>query len=214
MKVLLTGATGMIGGLILEQCLASDTIKQVISFVRKQSGQTHHKLSEVVVDDFRDFSSYGDLFADTGAAYFCLGAYTGQVSNEMLQVITVDYVLAFAQVLANKSPGARFCLLSGAGADRSEKSKTPFALFKGMAENGVAALNLEFYSFRPGYIYPVTPRREPNFAYRLFRFLYPVMRLLGNKYSIRSTELATVMFEVGLNGSEKSVLENADILTR
>ena len=212
MKVLLTGATGMIGGLILEQCLASGTIKQVISFVRKQSGQTHHKLREVVVDDFRDFSSYADLFADASAAYFCLGAYTGQVSNDLLKVITVDYVLAFAQMLADKSPGARFCLLSGAGADRTEKSKTPFALYKGMAENGVAALNLAFYSFRPGYIYPVTARKEPNLAYRIFRFLYPVMRLLGNRYSIQSTHLAEAMFQVGLFGTEQMILENQDIV--
>lgn len=214
MKVLLAGATGMIGGLILEQCLASDTIKQVISFVRKPSGQTHHKLREVVVDDFHDFTSHADLFADASAAYFCLGAYTGQVSNELLKVITVDYVLTFAQMLADKSPGARFCLLSGAGADRTEKSKTPFALYKGIAENGVTALNLEFYSFRPGYIYPVIARKEPNFAYRVFRFLYPLVRLFGNQYSIRSTDLAAVMFKVGLNGTDISVLENSAIAAR
>lgn len=132
----------------------------------------------------------------------------------MLKVITVDYVLAFAQMLADKSPGARFCLLSGAGADRTEKSKTPFALYKGIAENGVTALNLEFYSFRPGYIYPVIARKEPNFAYRVFRFLYPLVRLFGNQYSIRSTDLAAVMFKVGLNGTDISVLENSVIASR
>ena len=214
MKVLLTGATGMIGGLILEQCLAANKINQVISFVRKQSGQVHPKLTEVVVADFCDYSVHKDLFAEVDTAYFCLGAYTGQVSNDMLKLITVDYAVAFARQLSISSPGAKFCLLSGAGADRTEKSKTPFALFKGMAENQIASLQLDSYSFRPGYIYPVTPRKEPNFAYRLFRFLYPVMRLFGDKYSIRSTDLAEVMFYVGINGTDKQILENADIIVR
>ncbi|HCT21849.1 MAG TPA: hypothetical protein DIW54_00300 [Chitinophagaceae bacterium] len=214
MKVLLTGATGMIGGLILEQCLAANKINQVISFVRKQSGQVHPKLTEVVVADFCDYSVHEDLFTHVNAAYFCLGAYTGQVSNDMLKQITVDYAVAFARQLSISSPNAKFCLLSGAGADRTEKSKTPFALFKGMAENQIATLQLDSYSFRPGYIYPVTPRKEPNVAYRLFRFLYPIMRVFGNKYSIRSTDLAEVMFYVGINGTDKQILENADIIVR
>lgn len=213
MKVLLTGATGMIGGLILEQCLAADKINQVISFVRKQSGQVHPKLTEVVVADFCDYSVHKDLFVEVDTAYFCLGAYTGQVSNDMLKLITVDYAVAFARQLSISSPNAKFCLLSGAGADRTEKSKTPFALYKGMAENGVAALSLEFYSFRPGYIYPVTARKEPNLAYRIFRFIYPVMRLLGNRYSIQSTHLAEAMFQVGLFGTEQMILENQDIVS-
>ena len=214
MKVLLTGATGMIGGLVLELCLASEKIEQVISFMRKQSGRVHPKLTEVVVDDFRDYSVHKELFAEVDAAYFCLGAYTGQVSNDVLKLITVDYAVAFARQLSISSPNTRFCLLSGAGADRTEKSKTPFALYKGMAENQIASLQLDSYSFRPGYIYPVTPRKEPNFAYRLFRLLYPVMRLLGDKYSIRSTDLAAVMFQVGLNGTDNDVLENDAILAR
>lgn len=214
MKVLLTGATGMIGSLILEQCLASDQITEVISFVRKQSGQVHPKFTEVVVADFSNYSAHRDLFADVDAAYFCLGAYTGQVSNDVLKLITVDYAVAFARQLAISSPNAKFCLLSGAGADRTEKSKTPFALYKGMAENQIATLQLELYSFRPGYIYPVTPRKEPNFAYRLFRFLYPIVRVFGDKFSIRSTDLAAVMFHVGLNGTDINILENEAILIR
>ncbi len=214
MKVLLTGATGMIGGLILEQCLASDKIEQVISFVRKRNGQAHPKLTEVVVSDFCDYSAQDHLFAETDAAFFCLGAYTGQVSNEVLKLITVDYAVAFARQLSISSPNARFCLLSGAGADRTEKSKTPFALYKGMAENQIASLQLDSYHFRPGYIYPVTPRIEPNFAYRVFRFLYPLFLVFGDKYSIRSTDLAAAMFHVGLNGTDIHVLENDAILAR
>tara|TARA_R110002094_G_scaffold8828_2_gene18381 strand:- start:559 stop:891 length:333 start_codon:yes stop_codon:yes gene_type:complete len=104
--------------------------------------------------------------------------------------------------------------LSGAGADRSEKSKMMFAKDKGRAENLLQKLELgEFISFRPAYIYPVAARKEPNFTYRLSRFLYkPLISKLGKNMSIKSTSLADSMFKVGLNGSEKGILENKDIL--
>ena len=81
-----------------------------------------------------------------------------------------------------------------------------------MAENGISGLNLNFYTFRPGYIYPVTARKEPNFMYSISRALYPVIRLFGSNASIKSTELAEAMFKVGLGGTENEILENKDIL--
>jgi len=81
-----------------------------------------------------------------------------------------------------------------------------------MAENQISNLNLKFYSFRPAYIYPVEPRIEPNVGYKIFKALYPIIKVFGKKYSIKSTELANSMFYVGLNGSDKQILENEDIL--
>jgi len=71
---------------------------------------------------------------------------------------------------------------------------------------------LEFYTFRPGYIYPVTKREEPNLMYRVSRVLYPLVKLFGKNMSIKSTELAAAMFKVGVSGTDKRVLENRDIL--
>ena len=212
MKIIITGATGMIGSLILEKCLKDDRINQVVSFVRKSSGVKHHKLKEIQLTDFEDYSGHVENFKNVEVAYFCLGAYTGQVSDELFKKITVDYAVEFSKVLHENSPDAKICLLSGAGADRSEKSRTSFARYKGMAENKISEMNLEFYSFRPAYIYPVESRSEPNLAYTVFRFLYPIVRLFGKRYSIRSTELAEAMFKVGLFGNEKKVLENHEIL--
>lgn len=110
------------------------------------------------------------------------------------------------------SPNAALCLLSGAGADSSEKSKTSFARYKGMAENRISDLNLNFYAFRPAYIYPVTPRKEPNLLYRMIRLFYPLLKYSGNNFSITSSELAKAMFNVGMNGADKRILENKDIL--
>lgn len=212
MRTIITGTSGMIGGLVLKSCLNSDKITEVISLVRKQTGQKHTKLTEIVVKDFANYSEQDNLFNDIKVAFFCLGAYTGQVSDELFKRITVNYAVEFAKTLEKNSLGATLCLLSGAGADRTEKSKTSFARYKGMAENQISNLNLRFYSFRPAYIYPMKPRKEPNFGYRILRMLYPLLKLLGERYSITSTELAEAMFNVGLNGADKKILENQDIL--
>jgi uncharacterized protein YbjT (DUF2867 family) len=212
MNVLITGASGMIGKLILNKCLESEQITDVISLVRNPTGQIHHKLIEVIVDNFDDHSANKLYFKNIHAAFFCLGVYTGQVADDLFKKITVDYAVAFAKTLEENSPQARLCLLSGAGADRTEKSNTSFARYKGMAENEIAAMNLKFHSFRPGYIFPVEKRKEPNVGYKIMRALYPVIKLLGNKYSITSTELASAMFNIGLNGSDQQILENQAIV--
>lgn len=212
MKVIIAGSSGMVGGLILEQCLQSDKITQVISLVRKQSSVPQNKkLQEVVIQDFENYSSQTSLFQDVTAAYFCIGVYTGKESDEQFQKITVNYAVAFAKALKENSPNATLCLLSGAGADRTEKSNAAFARYKGMAENQISELGLKFHAFRPGYIYPVTPRNEPNLMYKISRAIYPILKLFGNGISITSVELANAMFYTGLYGASKEILENRDI---
>jgi uncharacterized protein YbjT (DUF2867 family) len=166
------------------------------------------------VTNFENYTDHTEVFKNIDAAFFCIGAYTGSLPNDDFKKITVDYAIALAKALSTQSPQAKYCLLSGAGADNTEKSRTAFAKYKGMAENQISKLNLAFYSFRPGYIYPVTKRKEPNFMYAAMRFLYPVVKLLGKKYSIKSTDLAQAMVNVAVNGSDKQCLENEDIIER
>jgi len=124
----------------------------------------------------------------------------------------VDIPLALGKALELGSPGAKYCLLSGQGADRTEKSRLLFAWTKGRVENRLSELNLQFHTFRPAYIYPVEPRQEPNFSYRLSRFLYPLIQLFGKAYSIPSTDLARTMVRVGLDATQKrEVFENTDL---
>lgn len=202
----------MIGKLVLEKCLSSDKISEIISLVRKPTENKHPKLTEVAVPDFTNYTELDTLFKKVGTAFFCVGVYTGQVADEVFKEITVTYAVAFSKALEKNSPNARICLLSGSGADRTEKSKTAFARYKGMAENQIALLNLRFFSFRPAYIYPVEQRKEPNIGYKITRFLYPIIRWMGKKYSIKSTELADAMFNVAISGADKQILENDDIM--
>jgi uncharacterized protein YbjT (DUF2867 family) len=211
MKVLLTGSTGMIGDLILKHCLNSNGITEIKSLVRKPSGKKHSKLKEIEIENFEDYSKHVDLFKEIDVAFFCIGVYTGQVSDDLFKVITVNYAVQFANALKQVSPKATLCLLSGSGADRTEKSRTSFAKYKGMAENQISALNMKFHTFRPAYIYPVAPRKEPNIAYKISRVLYPIIKIFGKSLSIKSTELALAIFNVGFNGAENEILENRDI---
>ena len=209
-NVVIAGASGMIGNLVLEHCLSSSEIAQVVSLVRKKTNNTHPKLKEILIEDFKEYSSH--TFEDITIAFFCIGVYTGQVPDKLFKEITVDYAVAFAKAVQKTNPSATLCLLSGAGADRTEKSRTSFARYKGMAENQISELGLEFYTFRPGYIYPVTPRKEPNLMYKIMRWMYPLFRLAGPSSSIKSTELAQAMFTIGLQGAKSEILENKDIL--
>ena len=125
----------------------------------------------------------------------------------------MDYTKAFAETLKRLSPKVVFCFLSGSGADSKEKSSILFAREKGKAEN--ILLRLAFgatYIFRPGYIYPVVPRKEPNFSYRVFRVLYKYFLVyLFPSVGVTSEKLADVMTSVGITGGEKVIYENADI---
>lgn len=212
-KVMITGTSGMIGQLILQHCLASDEVGEVISLVRKPSGKTHPKVREIVHTNFLDYTGLEKAFSRVDIAWYCLGVYTGALPDAQFREVTVDYTKAFAAALKTFSPQATCCLLSGAGADLKEQSKTPFARYKGMAENDLMRQGFgHLFIFRPGYIYPVEKRKEPNFAYRIFRTLYPIIRLLGEGMSIRSTELAQAMFLAGMHYPSQTILENKDIL--
>ena len=212
MKVIISGATGMTGGIVLDHCLTSNEVSAVVSISRRKVDLDHPKLKQIIRDDFMNYDDIKAEFKDVDGVYYCQGVYTGAVSKELFKTITLDYVQAFASVLKNESPEAFFSFLSGAGADLTEKSRTPFAKYKGMAENILMSLFDKLYIFRPGYIYPVTPRKEPNLMYSVSRWLYPVIRLFGEKASIKSTELAYAMYLSGIKASSKTVLENIDIL--
>lgn len=213
MKVLIVGATGMVGGLILKNCIEDKDVSLIVSIGRKPSGQTSEKLKEREWWDFDNYDGLEPEFKDVSVAYFCIGVYTGSVPKEMFKKITVDFAQAFADKLKEQSPDVSLSFLSGAGADLEENSKVAFCKCKGMAENYLIKKDFkELYIFRPGYIYPVEKRVEPNLMYSISRSLYPVLKIFAKNSSIKSTELARAMFAIFKNKPEKTILENRDIL--
>lgn len=205
----------MVGGHVLDLCLEHEGVGKVTSLTRKASGKNHAKLNEIIHSDYEDFGPINDQLANQDAIIFCIGVYTGAVPREVFRKITVDMPVNLAKAVQAKNPNIRFCLLSGAGADRTEKRRAVFAKDKGAAENQLDALGMGggFHSFRPAYIYPVEPRDEPNFMYSFSRWLYkPLISKMGKNASITSLDLARGMVKVGLEGGNQVVYENAEIL--
>lgn len=205
----------MVGGLALRNALPRPEVGEITVIGRRATGMRDEKLTEVSHQDFTDFRPIADAFEGQDVALYCLGAYTGVVHDEELRAVTVDYTVAFAEALHSRSPQAVFCFLSGQGADPSGRGRMAFARYKGAAEKFL--LDLAFprtHLFRPGYIYPVEPRREPNATYRVLRRLYPVARRLYPNVGLASDDLARAMVDAGLHGTgehSSPVLENRDI---
>ena len=214
-RIVIVGATGMVGGYALRYALDHPSVGRVTSIGRRKLGISHPKLVEIVHQDFADCSALAEALSDQDAAVFCLGTYTGVVSDEDLRKITVDYTVEFAGVLHARSPNAKFSFLSGNGADQTGRSRIAFARYKGQAEKVLLEMGFpRVYIFRPAYIYPVAPRKEPNFNYRLLRAVYPAFRVLFPNLVIPADDLGRAMIDVTITESTKRtsvVLENRDI---
>ena len=214
-RLALVGATGMVGGYALRYALDEPTVGRVTAVGRKGLGISHPKLHEILHQDFGDCSTLAPALSDQDAAVFCLGAYTGAVTDVQLRAITVDYTIEFARVLRASSPDAAFSFLSGSGADPTGRSRIAFARYKGEAENALLGSGFpRLYIFRPAYIYPVEPRKEPNFSYRFMRGIYPVFRALFPNQVVRADDLARAMVDVVTAGNGEAssrVFENRDI---
>jgi uncharacterized protein YbjT (DUF2867 family) len=215
-RLVIVGATGMVGGYALRYALDHPAVAAVTTVGRKPTAIVHPKLNEVLHHDFAACSALAGALSGQDAAVFCLGAYTGTVSDVELRRITVDYTVEFARVLHASSPAATFVFLSGSGADPTGRSRIAFARYKGEAENALAAAGFpHVYIFRPAYIYPVQPRKEPNVGYTLLRAIYPALRLVFPNQQIRADDLARSMVNAAVHGigaePHTIVLENRDI---
>jgi uncharacterized protein YbjT (DUF2867 family) len=213
--VVIVGATGMAGGYALRCLLDDPEVGAVTAIGRRTVGVSSTKLKEVLHQDFADCSALSDVLAEQDAVIFCLGTYTGVVPEAQLRMITVDYTVEFVRVLRASSPDAAFSFLSGNGADPSGRSRIAYARYKGAAENALLAAGFSHvYVFRPAYIYPVKPRKEPTFAYQVLRWVYPVFQFFLPSLVIRADDLARVMVDLALRGTADRmgpVFENRDI---
>jgi uncharacterized protein YbjT (DUF2867 family) len=214
-RLVIVGATGMVGGYALRYALENPAVGCVTSIGRRNLGISHQKLKEVLHPDFADCSALAGVLSDQDAAIFCLGAYTGALPDAEFRKITVDYTVEFARVLRGSSPGAAFSFLSGNGADQTGRSRMAFARYKGEAENALLSAGFpHVYIFRPAYIYPVEPRKEPNLSYQVLRLIYPVFRVLFPNQVIPADDLAQAMIDVVISGRGRGssfILENRDI---
>src|SRR3954447_18634257 len=178
MKVIVTGATGMVGEGVLLECLANPAVERVLSVARKPCGHTHPKLEECMVADFRDLGAAEQRLAGDDACFYCAGVSSVGMSEADYTVATYDTPVAFATTLARLNPEMVLVHISGARTDGTEQGKVMWARVKGKAENALMKLGFRAaYNFRPGLMSPVRGQKNLKRSYRIMLPLLPVLGL-------------------------------------
>jgi len=216
MKVLLLGATGMVGQGVLRECLLADDVTEVVALGRTPTGQQHPKLHDLVHADLFDCHAVEAQLSGFDAGFFCIGVTSSGMAEAEYARLTHDLTLAVAQTLARLNPSMCFVYVSGAGADSSETSTTMWKRVRGRLENALQRLPFKaVYVFRPGIIQPLDGIRSKTVAYRWFyalsRPLLPLLRVLMPTVVLSTEVVGRAMLAVARYGAPKPVLEAADI---
>ena len=217
MRVVIFGATGMVGKGVLLECLDDARVEHVLLVSRHPTDVSHPKVREIVDANFTEFERLQNTFTNLDACFYCLGVTAVGLSEPQYHHLTYDLTVAAATALASASAGLlTFCYVSGEGTDSTERGRTMWARVKGKTEN--ALLRLPFkaaFMFRPGYIQPLRGIRSKTRWYQaLYDVLgpfYPLLRRLFPKYVTTTVNIGRAMIRVAATGGSKQILSSADI---
>lgn len=214
MKVILFGATGMIGEGALIECLDDDTIESVLVIARRSTGRSHPKLNELLVKDFLDWSTVAHQLAGYDACLYCLGISAVGMSDEDYRRITYDFTVAAATAMLEQNPSMRMCFISGAGTDL--ESRQMWARVKAEAEQALLAMAWRSaHMFRPAGIFPrkgvVSSVRLYRVMYGMLGWAYPLLHTLMPNQLTTTDQLGRALIEVAKNGHSAQLLESKDI---
>lgn len=216
MKVLIFGATGMVGQGVLRECLLEPGVQAVQTIGRSSTGRTHARLREVVHEDLFNFSKIEPDLRGFDACFFCLGVSSGGMAAAKYEHLTYDLTMAAAQILSRLNPDMTFIYVSGAGTDSSEKGRSAWARVKGKTENAILRLPFKAaYMFRPPAIQSMHGERSKTTSvrvvYTLINPLLPLVRRLFPASILTTEEIGRAMINVAKRGACKRILESLDI---
>jgi uncharacterized protein YbjT (DUF2867 family) len=215
-KVVIFGATGMVGQGALRECLLDPDVENVLAVVRDASLPRHDKLREIAHQDVYDLAAIQDMLSGYDACFFCLGISSVGTTEETYRHVTYDLTVSAAETLAKLNPTMTFIYVSGAGTDSTEHGRSMWARVKGKTEN--ALLRMPFkavFLFRPAYIQPLhgirTKTRWYEAAYALMKPFYPLLKMLFPNFVTTTECVGRAMLTATKQGFPKPVLENRDI---
>jgi uncharacterized protein YbjT (DUF2867 family) len=216
MKVVIFGASGMVGQGVLLECLRDTGVERILVVGRSTAGRQHAKLREVLVKDLFDVASYASQLTGLEACFFCLGVSSAGMTEDAYRHLTYDLTIAVAKEIVARNASLCFIYVSGAGTDSTERGRTMWARVKGATEN--ALLRMPFRSafvFRPGIIQPLDGIRSKTRAYHLLYVLaapmLPLLRRAFPNSTLTTREIGQAMLAVARNGWPRPVLESKDI---
>jgi uncharacterized protein YbjT (DUF2867 family) len=215
-KVVLFGATGMVGQGVLRECLLDPDVDSVLAVVRNASLPQHDKLREIVQQDVFDLVAIEDKLSGYDACFFCLGVSSVGMKEETYRRVTYDLTVSVARTLANLNPTMTFIYVSGAGTDSTERGRLMWARVKGRTENALLQMRFKaVFLFRPGYIQLLHGIRTKTAWYGAFydvvRPFYPLLKTLFPNYVTTTECVGRAMLSVTKRGFPKPVLENREI---
>lgn len=210
MKVIVTGATGMVGEGVLLECLDNPEIERVLSVSRRPSGHVHPKLEELLVPDFRELGAVEAQLTGYDGCFYCAGISSVGMNEADYTRISYDTPLAFAATLARLNPSMVLVHVSGSHTDGTEQGKIMWARVKGKTENALMRLPLRgVYNMRPSLMKPVPGQKNVKTGYRVMLVLYPLMALFLPGLTLN--QVGRAMIRCVRDGAPKQVLEPADI---
>ncbi len=214
MRVLLFGATGMVGQGVLRECLVDDTVTEIVSVSRASLGTSSPKLHEILLDDLFAIARIADRLDGFDACFFCLGVSSVGMSEVDYTRLTYQLTATIAEVLAPRNPAMTFIYVTGAGTGRD--SRLMWARVKARTEDALAALPFKAaYFFRPAFIQPLHGVRSKTGWYNaIYAATRPFASLLTRSFPAQATtteRLGRAMIRVAADGYSKSVLDSIDI---
>ena len=212
-KLILTGATGMVGEGVLHECLQHEDVGNVLVINRKPCGVEHSKLKEIIHRDFSDISSIENQLPGYNACFFCLGVSSVGKKEAEYYRLTYTLTMDFAKKVLRQNNDMIFCYISGAGTDSTEKGRMMWARVKGKTENDLMKLPFKkVYAVRPGFIRPTKGLKNTLGLYRYLGWLYPVLKLIFPNSASSLKELGLAMINVVRKGYSENILEVKDII--
>jgi len=211
-RVIITGASGMVGEGVLHECLLSPDVEKVLVVGRRPCGTTHTKLTEIIHKDFFDLSPIESQLAGYNACFFCLGVSSVGMKKPDYEKMTYDLTMNFARTLTKMNSDMTFCYISGAGTDSTEKGKLHWARVKGKTENDLQKLGFkQTFLFRPGILKPTPGLKNTLGFYKWAGWLMPLFQLVAPNSITSLTQLGKAMINAVTKGYGKNVIEVKDI---
>jgi uncharacterized protein YbjT (DUF2867 family) len=215
MKVLIFGATGMVGQGVLLECMRDQEVELVVTLGRTATGIRDSRVREIVHQDLMNYRGMEDSLMGFEACFFCLGVASTGMKKADYERITYGYTMAAAETLSQLNPGMVFVFVSGSGTDSSERGRSMWARVKGRAENALLRLPLNAYMFRPGFIEPLDGIQSKTSSYRMFYNvagpLLPLLHRMFPNHVLSTRVIGRAMLAVARDGYPKRILEAKDI---
>ena len=210
-KVIVTGASGMVGEGVLYECLQNNDVEEILVIGRRTCGYIHPKLKEIVHADMYNLSSIEDQLDDYNACFFCLGMSSVGVKEPEFTKVTYDLTMHFATTLSKLNPEMTFCYVSGRGTN--ESGKQMWQRVKGKTESDLMKLPLrQVYNFRPGIIKPTKGLKNILSLYKWMGWLLPIINTISPKSIVTLKQIGNAMINATTKGYEKKILEVKDII--